>query len=44
MFTLSAEDLKALEEIFDEEYLEKTFNEWVELMELEYGDIENPPI
>lgn len=44
MFTLSAEDLKALEEIFDEEYFEKTFNEWVELMEQEYGDMENPSI
>ena len=44
MFTLSAEDLKALEEIFDDEYLEKSFNEWVELMEQEYGDMENPSI
>lgn len=42
MFVLSAEEEKALEEMYDEEYQLRSFNEWVEMMEHEYGDKENP--
>lgn len=33
---------RALEEVFDEEYLLKSFDEWVKMMEHEYKDIEGP--
>ena len=40
MSILSVAEQNALEEVFDEDYLQKSFNEWVEMMEHEYRAIE----
>jgi len=42
MSILHDAEQRALEEVFNEEYLSKSFDEWVEMMEHEYRDIESP--
>lgn len=38
----NSEIAAALADIFDEEFRERDFNNWVELMELDYGTQANP--